>query len=146
MTLLLIKIEALRRSTAARMTEAASTTMGWPTAREGQDHGVLIVAVGVTSHQGGRANRQQAEGAQLSTGKAQGGRRNAHSHNCAAPTRACRGSAALESVLPRKAPGTFGEGPTEKERATATSPAAYSTQYSRQRHAKPGCLLNRLRL
>jgi hypothetical protein len=27
---------------------------GWPTAREGQGHGGLIVVVGVTSHQGGR--------------------------------------------------------------------------------------------
>jgi len=91
---------------------------------------VLIVVVGVTSHQGGRESRQQGEGAQVSTGKAQGGRRNAYSHNCAAPTHACMGRATLESVLHRKVPGAFGEGPTEKGRAAATSPAAYSTQHS----------------
>ena len=83
--------------------------MGWPTAREGHGHGVLIVVVGVTTHQGGREIRHQGEGAQVATGKAQGGRRNAYSHNCAAPTHACRGSAALESVLQRKVPGAFGE-------------------------------------
>ncbi len=35
-----------------------------------------------------------------------------------------------ESVLQHKAPGAFAEGPTDKERVTATSPTAYSTQHS----------------
>ncbi len=40
---------------------------------------------------------------------------------------ASAGRQILESVLPRKRHGAFGEGPTEKDWATSTSPAAYST-------------------
>ena len=40
---------------------------------------------------------------------------------------ALAGRQILESVLPRKGHGAFGEGPTEKGWATSTSPAAYST-------------------
>src|SRR5215475_2934724 len=39
--------------------------MGWPVGRESHDHGVLIVLVGVTPHQGARESRAQGEVAQV---------------------------------------------------------------------------------
>ena len=39
--------------------------MGWPTGREPEGHGVPIVLVGVTSHQGTRESRVQGEVAQV---------------------------------------------------------------------------------
>src|SRR5882672_4344605 len=39
--------------------------MGWSKGRESQDHGVLIVLVGVTPHQGARESRAQGEVAQV---------------------------------------------------------------------------------
>src|SRR3989454_7113547 len=39
--------------------------MGWPKGRESQGHGVLIVLVGVTPHQGARESRAQGEVAQV---------------------------------------------------------------------------------
>src|SRR6266851_6813319 len=39
--------------------------MGWPTGRESQGHGVPIVLVGVTPHQGARESRAQGEVAQV---------------------------------------------------------------------------------
>jgi hypothetical protein len=38
--------------------------MGWPTRRESQGHGVLMVVVGVTPHQGERESRLQGEAGQ----------------------------------------------------------------------------------
>jgi len=57
-------------------------TAGWPTAREGHGHGVLILLVGVTPHQGDRETRSQGEGAQVSAVNAQGGVRDAQSRPC----------------------------------------------------------------
>ena len=42
-------------------------TAGWPTAGDRQGHGVLIVVVGVTSHQGGQESWPQGKGAQVIT-------------------------------------------------------------------------------
>src|SRR5262252_4167753 len=39
--------------------------MGWPTGREPEGHGVPIVLVGVTPHQGARESRAQGEVAQV---------------------------------------------------------------------------------
>ncbi len=66
-------------------------------------------------------------GTGVCSGVAGGGRRDAESRTCGTTPSASAGRQILESVLPRKGHGAFGEGPTEKERATATSPAAYST-------------------
>lgn len=39
--------------------------MGWPSCREAAGHGVFVVVVGVTPHQGGRESRLQGEGRQV---------------------------------------------------------------------------------
>jgi len=39
--------------------------MGWPTGRESYGHGVLVVVVGVTPHQGERESRSQGEAGQV---------------------------------------------------------------------------------
>ena len=39
--------------------------MGWPKKGDLQGHGVLVVVVGVTTHQGGRESRPQGEGEQV---------------------------------------------------------------------------------
>jgi len=58
-----------------------------PPRREAQGHGVPILLVGVTSHQGDRESRSQGEGAQVSAGDSWGGRRDAESHNRGATAR-----------------------------------------------------------
>ncbi len=47
------------------------------------------------------------------------------------PSPARAGGQTLESAVPGNWHAAFGEGPTEKERATVTSPAAYSTSLIR---------------
>jgi len=39
--------------------------MGWPTGRESQGHGVVVVVVGVTSHRGERESRLQGDARQV---------------------------------------------------------------------------------
>ena len=50
-----------------------ATNAGSPTGREPQGHGVPVVVVGATTHQGGRESRPQGEGAQA-TGYPRAGR------------------------------------------------------------------------
>jgi hypothetical protein len=47
-------LKGAKRAPTSRSDVYASGKTGWPTAREGQGHGVLVVVVGVTPHQGGR--------------------------------------------------------------------------------------------
>jgi hypothetical protein len=49
------------------------TNVGSPTGRESYGDGVPVVAVGVTTHQGGRESRPQGQGAQV-TGHPKTGR------------------------------------------------------------------------
>ena len=90
-----------------------------PPRREAQGDGAAVVL-------SARESRVQGEGRQVSVARGQGGRRDAERHNCLWTSRAT-GSQALERRIRRKVYVRCGEGPTEKERATATSPAAYST-------------------
>ncbi len=53
------------------------------------------------------------------------------------PPPARAGGQTRESAVPGNRHAAFGEGPTEKERATATSPAAYSTSIIRPQNYCP---------
>ena len=91
-----------------------------PPCREAQGDGAAVVL-------SARESRVQGEGRQVSAVQRQGGRREAKGHNCPRTNRP-NGGQALERRIRRKVYVRCGEGPTEKERATATSPAAYSTR------------------
>jgi len=90
-----------------------------PPRREVQGDGAAIVL-------SERESRVQGEGRQVSAARGQGGRRDAERHNCSGASRA-NGRQTLERRIRRKVYVRCEEGPTEKGRATATSPAAYST-------------------
>jgi len=60
---------------------------GWSTEGDLYGHGMPVVLVGVTTHQGGRERRLQGTGAEVSAGDGQGGRRDASSHTCPTSTR-----------------------------------------------------------
>ncbi|GAC1520259.1 MAG: hypothetical protein NVS2B16_27230 [Chloroflexota bacterium] len=73
-------------------------TAGWPTAREGQGHRVLVVVVGVTPYQGNRESRSQGEGAQVSAVNWREGVRDARGRTRRGPDRES-GRQALESAM-----------------------------------------------
>ena len=56
-------------------------TRDQPAGREPRGDGVLVVVVGVTTHQGGRESRPQGEGAQVAGHRRPGGMRNAERRN-----------------------------------------------------------------
>ena len=86
-----------------------------PPRREAQGHGVPVVVVGVTSHQGAEESSAQGEGVQVSAAERQVGVRDAQGRCCFEANRLCGGQA-LESRVPGNGPALFGEGPTEKGR------------------------------
>jgi len=84
-----------------------------PPRREAQGHGVLIVVVGVTSHQGAEESSAQGEGAQVFAAEGRGGVRDARSQTRVDANR-FGGGRTLERRILRKAYVRCGEGPTEK--------------------------------
>jgi hypothetical protein len=84
-----------------------------PPRREAQGHGVLIVVVRVTSHQGAEESSAQGEGAQVFAVEGRGGVRDARSQTRVDANR-FGGGWTLERRILRKAYVRCGEGPTEK--------------------------------
>ena len=102
-------------------------TAGWPTAGDRQGHGVPIVVVGVTSHQGGQECWPQGKGAQVVT-------RDTPSRyaQCGSPkgrylSPSLKGCDHWKAQCGDTSHAAFGEGPTEKGCSRSTSLAAYST-------------------
>jgi len=59
----------------------------WPTEGDLDGHGLCVIRVGVTIHQGGRESRPQGKGAEVSAVAGQRGRRDAESHSWRGTTR-----------------------------------------------------------
>ncbi len=62
-------LKAMSWEPTSRSDVPSGRNMGWPKARECYGHGVVIVVVGVTSHQGEREIRSQGEARQVEQGQ-----------------------------------------------------------------------------
>lgn len=72
-------MKAMSWEPTSRSDVPSGRNMGWPKARERQGHGVMIVVVGVTSHQGEQESCSQGEARQVEYGQQPRGRCDAKS-------------------------------------------------------------------
>ena len=103
-------------------------TAGWPTAGDRQGHGVPVVVVGVTSHQGGQERWLQGKGAQVVTTDTPSRYAKCESPKGWYRSSSLEGCDHWKAQCGDKSHAAFGEGLTEKDCSRSTSPAAYSTR------------------
>jgi hypothetical protein len=97
--------------------ERQRRTAGWPPAGDRQGHGVLVVVVGVTSHQGDQESWLQGQGAQVVTRETPSRYAQCESPKgpYLSPSSECSGH--WKAQCGEEAHAAFGEGPTGAPRS-----------------------------